>query len=181
MFIFVSLKIHNMKNLHLIETDKPSKLWKFNNEFYYVIDGIYGIFNSNKEKYNLYITSDEKVKEGDWCLHLGKRFINGIFSDKITLVKISERYLSRNSYFWKQLDKNSQFSYSENELRKIILTTDQELIKDKVQSIEDDFLEWFVKNPSCEFIQTERLEDGQYFDYLDDNSVIEGIYENYKI
>jgi hypothetical protein len=38
-----------------------------------------------------------------------------------------------------------------------------------------------VKNPSCEFVETERLEDGQYFDYLEDNSVIEGIYENYKI
>jgi len=35
---------------------------------------------------------------------------------------------------------------------KIILTTDQDLIKDGVQSIDDEFLEWFVKNPSCEKI-----------------------------
>jgi hypothetical protein len=33
---------------------------------------------------------------------------------------------------------------------KIILTTDQYLIKDGVQAIDDEFLEWFVKNPSCE-------------------------------
>jgi hypothetical protein len=43
------------------------------------------------------------------------------------------------------------------ECKKIILTTDQELIKDGVQSIDDEFLEWFVKNPSCEYIQTTEL------------------------
>ena len=37
--------------------------------------------------------------------------------------------------------------------RKIILTTDQDLIKDGVQAIDDEFLEWFVKNPSCEKIK----------------------------
>jgi hypothetical protein len=36
---------------------------------------------------------------------------------------------------------------------KIILTTDQELIKDGVQVIDDEFLKWFVKNPSCEDIE----------------------------
>jgi hypothetical protein len=141
-----------MKNIHLIPTDKPSKLWKFNNEFYYVIDGIYGIFNSNKEKYNLYITSDEEIKEGDWYCSP-----NGIIS------------------------KHNGTEILPDNWKKIILTTDQDLINDGVQAIDDEFLEWFVKNPSCEFIQTERLEDGQYFDYLEDNSVIEGIYENYKI
>ena len=33
--------------------------------------------------------------------------------------------------------------------KKIILTTDQDLIKDGVQAIDDEFLEWFVKNSSC--------------------------------
>ena len=36
--------------------------------------------------------------------------------------------------------------------KKIILTTDQDLIKDGVQEIPDEFLEWFVKNPTCEFV-----------------------------
>jgi hypothetical protein len=35
---------------------------------------------------------------------------------------------------------------------KIILTTDQDLIKDNIQSIDDEFLEWFVKNPRCEYV-----------------------------
>ena len=37
--------------------------------------------------------------------------------------------------------------------KKIILTTDQDLIKDGVQDIDDEFLEWFVKNPSCEEVE----------------------------
>ena len=37
--------------------------------------------------------------------------------------------------------------------KKIILTTDQDLIKDGVQTIDDEFLEWFVKNPSCEEVE----------------------------
>jgi hypothetical protein len=41
--------------------------------------------------------------------------------------------------------------------KKIIITTDPELIKEGVQSIDDEFLEWFVKNPSCEEVETERF------------------------
>jgi hypothetical protein len=37
--------------------------------------------------------------------------------------------------------------------KKIILTTDDQLIQDGVQPIDDEFLEWFVKNPSCEDVK----------------------------
>jgi hypothetical protein len=40
--------------------------------------------------------------------------------------------------------------------KKIILTTDQDLIADGVQAIDDEFLEWFVKNPSCEWVEVEK-------------------------
>ena len=36
---------------------------------------------------------------------------------------------------------------------KVILTTNKLLIKDGVQSIDDEFLEWFVKNSSCERVE----------------------------
>jgi hypothetical protein len=36
---------------------------------------------------------------------------------------------------------------------KVILTTDQDLIKDGVQKIDDEFLQFFVKNPSCEEVE----------------------------
>jgi hypothetical protein len=38
---------------------------------------------------------------------------------------------------------------------KVILTTNKLLIKDGVQAIDDEFLQWFVKNPSCEFVDIE--------------------------
>ncbi len=40
--------------------------------------------------------------------------------------------------------------------KKIILTTDQDLINDGVQSIDNEFLKWFVKNPSCEWVEVEK-------------------------
>ena len=44
---------------------------------------------------------------------------------------------------------------------KVILTTNDQLIKDGVQAINDEFLNWFVKNPSCDFIRTLKV---PYFD-----------------
>jgi hypothetical protein len=41
--------------------------------------------------------------------------------------------------------------------QKIILTTDQDLIKDGVQAIDDEFLKWFFKNPSCESVEVESM------------------------
>jgi hypothetical protein len=62
-----------------------------------------------------------------------------------------------------------------NNGKKIILTTNPTLIADGVQSIDDEFLEWFVKNPNCEFVETERLERSVGFDSLDET------YCDYKI
>jgi hypothetical protein len=39
-----------------------------------------------------------------------------------------------------------------SEYLEIILTTDDRLIADGVQAIDDEILEWFVKNPSCEYV-----------------------------
>jgi hypothetical protein len=105
------------------------------------------------EYYNLYITNDEKPKEGDWVINLKSNSVYSIFI------------------------LNEVVDYE----KKIIITTDQDLIADGVQGIEDSFLEWFINNPTCDFIETERIEDGQYVDRFADGSVIEGIYENYKI
>jgi hypothetical protein len=48
-------------------------------------------------------------------------------------------------------DANWNFSFC----KKIILTTDQDLIADGVQVIDDEFLKWFVENPSCEWVNIE--------------------------
>ena len=44
---------------------------------------------------------------------------------------------------------------------KVILTTNKLLIKDGVQAIDEEFLKWVVKNPSCDFIRTLKV---PYFD-----------------
>ena len=127
-----------MKNIHVFPTSQPSNIW-----INYVVQRlIYGKFTSNDAKINcqnqsIYITSDEEIKEGDWCL------------DEDGLKKCTAHAGAMNHYF-----------------QKIILTTDQYLIKDGVQAIPDEFLEWFVKNPSCELVEI-RYNVGTYNpDYL---------------
>ena len=109
-----------MKNLHVLPTDKPSRLSILNSGK--LNFGAEIMSSSNSKPQHIYITSDEEIKVGDWCY-------NSI----------------NNNVYKKEIDKLS-FAYE----YKIILTTDQDLIKDGVQKIDDDFLEWFVKNPSCE-------------------------------
>ncbi len=64
-----------MKNIHVLPTDKPSRLFE--------IDG-HLIINREQliqPKYyrNIYITSNEEIKEGDWCICLENIFKNEIF------------------------------------------------------------------------------------------------------
>ena len=62
--------------------------------------------------------------------------------------------------------------------KKIILTTDQDLIENGVQAIDDEFLEWFVKNPSCE--EVEVFQEIHHFGEVVDESYPEGFFD-YKI
>ena len=117
-----------MKNIHVLATDKPSKIIKSqDNDFILLNTNVPNWFeiNLNTTKQNIYITSDEEIKEGDWCI------------DEDGLKKCTAHAGAMNHYF-----------------QKIILTTDQDLIKDGVQAIDDEFLNWFVKNPSCDFVMT---------------------------
>ena len=111
-----------MKNIHILQTDKPSRL---------ACDFDKLILNSRLlspilyKTQNIYITSDEEDK-------------------------------------------------------KIILTTDPSL--DGVQKIDDEFLEWFVKNPSCEEIEVEsnyRVKSGTIQEHKEGKAGYE--YYDYKI
>jgi hypothetical protein len=53
--------------------------------------------------------------------------------------------------------------------KKIILTTDPDLIKDGVQAIDDEFLQWFVKNPSCEEVSVKCQHIDKFGNYIDDS------------
>ena len=108
-----------MKNIHVLPANKPSSLYS---------SGNFGI-----SPQNIYITSDEEIKVGDWVLYTK--------GNKIHCQKLE----NKNDVELANIEDSGAF--------KIILTTDQDLIKDGVQSIDDEFLEWFVKNPSCEFVE----------------------------
>jgi hypothetical protein len=117
-----------MKNLHILPTDKPSTFTfrKDSNYFRFRKDEF--VNNDTYQNQHIYITSDEEIKEGDWVLS----------ENKLYQIKESAKDF---------------LNHVQGISKKIILTTDQDLIKDGVQSIDDEFLEWFVKNPSCESLQ----------------------------
>jgi hypothetical protein len=116
-----------MKNLHILPTDKPSRVYKeLGRELKYTTKYFEqkGLLCINQ---NIYITTDVEIKEGDWYYYFGH------------IVKYDS-------------DENTLTPNCKN----IILTTDQDLIKGGIQSIDDEFLEWFVKNPSCEEVDINR-------------------------
>jgi hypothetical protein len=107
-----------------------------------------------KRSTNIYITTNEKPKLNDWFLDILDNVMFRVTEEDILTMELD----------------GLPFNF-----KKIILTTDQELIKDGVQAIDDDFLQWFVENPSCEEIEVEPLMAG----FIDDEP---SYYENmYKI
>lgn len=150
-----------MKNIHVLPTDKPSRLQLFEgiNEFKFELCSKDSFFNKGA---HIYITSDEIVT----------KYSTGLYFIDV--------YTGRNDVFSPmKIDKDSihaapfhSYMNNGNMCKKIILTTDPDLIKDGVQAIDDEFLEWFVKNPSCEEVEIENerivIDDVNYdFDVVD--------------
>ena len=133
-----------MKNIHILPTDKPSKIHFDGKLFISTNSQISREINSIVEGRNIYITSDEEIKE-DYVIAYG-------FVIKVMMFEEETLYFINGT------------KAKREDCKKIILTTDQDLIKDGVQVINDDFLEWFIKNPSCEEVEVEKLE-GRYVDY----------------
>jgi hypothetical protein len=142
-FISYNIKKEAMKNIHVIPTDKPSRLQKFMN---HVVDKIEFELCSKAEFFNkgqhIYITNSEEIKEGDWFLWQG--YGGEWFKEKC-------EYMLYEGKKTKHLNCNYKTQF------KIILTDNKDLIADGVQAIDDEFLEWFVKNPSCEFVEVNKL------------------------
>jgi hypothetical protein len=145
-----------MKNIHLIPTDNYSQLVNSTSKYGGLfLSKYYSPMKDMGDSYqNIYITSDEEIKEGDWCYD---DFLKSVFqANSIMGVK------------------------TQNTSKKIILTTDQDLIKDGVQAIDDEFLEWFVKNPSCEWVE---VKEKQHFEADKSKRInpLNGVYYSYKI
>lgn len=102
------------------------------------ISKYYSLIKDMSDSYqHIYITSDEEIKEGDIVVCWQGDY------EKLKVVKLNK-------------DNYTHWIIGAENYKKIILTTDQDLIKDGVQTIDDEFLEWFVKNPSCEFVEVKK-------------------------
>jgi hypothetical protein len=138
-----------MKNIHVLPAEKPSRLFEIL-QFCFVFDNQNKYSEEHKKlhKYknkNIYITNDSEIEAGDYWIYICP--INGLdYGDNNN--PIVKNNLPT-TWFEKLHDKENY--------KKIILTTDQDLIADGVDAIDDEFLEWFVKNPSCEYVETYSL------------------------
>jgi hypothetical protein len=118
-----------MKNIHILPTDQPTSVLYGKDDKYKLANSTMGmdwfISSAGYKPQHIYITSDEEIKEGvnQWYLD---KFLNK----------------PRNS-------GGAQYGEKQNI---IILTTDPTLIADGIQAIDDEFLEWFVQNPTCEHV-----------------------------
>jgi hypothetical protein len=139
-----------MKNIHVIPTDKPSRVFNTNKGEYHFREHYVPDTIQTCKNHNIYITSDEEIKE-DYVFAYGV-VIKVMMFDTETLYFVNGTKAKR------------------EDCKKIILTTDQDLINDGVQPIDDEFLEWFVKNPSCESVEV--LYD--YFQVDQNNPVLRG-------
>ena len=127
-----------MKNLFLIPTEKPSRLFIAENDIeMFILSDKYELGNKLCQNQNIFITSDEKIKEG---FVTDGESVFKVISNNFNTVRLHDKH-------------NNLIKLHESRLSKIILTTDQDLIKDGVQSIDDELLEWFIKNPTCEFVK----------------------------
>jgi hypothetical protein len=144
-----------MRNIFLLRTDRPSFLFKD------IKDNL--MFNKDwieipigRVNQNIYITSDEEIKDWEYGY-------NPYYKEVVKCVK-SNISIEKGWY-------------------KIILTTDPDLIKYGVQAIDDEFLEWFVKNPSCEEVEVvvENYEDNEWIGDDWGGEIYTFEYERYKI
>jgi hypothetical protein len=149
-----------MKNIHILPTDKPSRLYKQTGKL--LLDTISDISTDGiSTNQHIYITSNEEIKVGDWVIEFQK-------GDDIGEVHFI----------------NSEYIIARDIQKKIILTTDELYIHNDlipkeyntfpqyIQKIDYEFLEWFVKNPSCEEVEIERGklqidDDGQEYGFPD--------------
>jgi hypothetical protein len=94
----------------------------------------------NANGVNVYITSDEEIKEGDYVV-------------QTNFEKTNTQVIKCETEFQTKIANSKDGSFSKN---KIILTTDQDLITDGVQSIHDTFIRWLLRHPKCDVVEVKK-------------------------
>ncbi len=137
-----------MKNIFLIKTTEKSRL----HDYSFGNIGLSKEPLSWREARHLYITSHEEIKEN----------INQWYLD---------RFLGNKPY------QSGCAKYNSKE-NVVILTTDPKLIADGIKAIDEEFLQWFVKNPTCEYVEVQKWFDG--VDFLEYKIIIPQQKQLYK-
>ena len=121
-----------MKNIFLISTDKESNLY----------ESINGIFTTKKylthsgRNQFIYITTEEKIKDGEYGLVLSLFRQNFRHDQTVFKMDDGQRYVME-----------SLGGQKESGTLKVVLTNDPTLIADGVQEIQKSVLDSFVENP----------------------------------
>jgi len=115
-----------MKNVYVLPTDNPSRLHLWTDKNGTRLETCELKYSHARNKQNLYITNNEEIKD---CFAL---------TDLDKIVKV---------------DRCNEELWHNHNCKKIILTTDLDLIADGVEKIDDTFIEWFLKNQHCEFVK----------------------------
>lgn len=121
-----------MKKIFIFQTNQPSRLVKIYNDADredLTVKLDIQVNDDFKGYTYIYITSNEKEQKGDWTIIVNEK--------SIKLAK---------GFFW---DFGVLYY-------RIILKTDQTLIADGIKNIDNDLLEWFLKNPTCEELEVEK-------------------------
>lgn len=115
-----------MKNIHFIQTETSLAKLQLDRDYgtLTILDKPCIINGQDFVGANLYITSNELYTVG-W-------------------------YLDNSNYVTKTISQQKSAWEHKQNWKKIILTTDPILIKDDVQALDDEFLNWFIKNQKRE-------------------------------
>ena len=104
-----------MKNLHVLPTDHPSRLRYNIKTRIWELNEFHKYHTDIKSTHNIYITSDEEIKMQDWCITAKGNLLQMIEGD-------------------------TALGFALLGCKKIILTTDQELIVDGIEQISENVL-----------------------------------------
>ena len=131
------MTIFNMKNVHLLPTTKPSKLYKQANKLKLRFIADSPVDSDISINQHICITNDEEIKEGDW-------YIDNLVShwDNVGVLQMKCYCNKQQKIIQSTVGTTSPITVS----KKIILTTDQELIANGVGQISEDELLKIIKD-----------------------------------
>lgn len=117
-----------MKNLYLLPSPNPSRLYYFGDSPELRLTKYPNLFRAfERSTQHIYITGDGTLNEGDWT----------IWKDQLFKVDSNNAYSYTN---------NVTLAYAIKYLKKVILTTES---LDGVQAIPEEFLKWYIENQNC--------------------------------